>query len=206
MDNKASQIYLRNKLKKLTDIAIMKRVPNRVQNSLDHSWMDYVATAKDWDYVVSISELEKFIRWSQENTRKSLTEKRRIFSKFNIVLTDEEAAHQIKVPIENECLEVLQGSCPFPLELQYHIGKYRLDAFIPRLQMGIQIDEHGHGNYDANEEKELDTVLRGRNIVCIRFNPHEKYLHSPGLELVRRVWERTISPDFVTFREKNKLV
>jgi very-short-patch-repair endonuclease len=112
----------------------------------------------------------------------------------------------IKVPIENEVLDVLHQCIPFKMELQYRIGKYRLDAFIPRLMLGIQIDEGGHQNYNVEEEKEYDEVVRDHNIVCIRFNPDAKYLNPPGMELVRLVWERTLSPDFMTFREKFKLV
>ena len=92
------------------------------------------------------------------------------------------------------------------IEYQYRVGKYRLDAFIPRLHLAIQIDEHGHRGYDPAEEKEYDEVIRDHNIVCIRFNPDQKYAVPAQYELIRLVWERTLSPDFSSFREKLKLV
>jgi len=204
LENHSSQIYLRKKMGTIhaahAAFKLRKLCLNLEWNSTDTKWEEIVPT--EWEWCVSHRDLEAFLKWAQARTRKPLSEKIRLFKKFNIVLSEED----IKVPIENEVLDVLQQCIPFQMELQYRVGKYRLDAFIPRLRIAIQIDEHGHKNYDSQEEKVYDEVIRDNNIVCLRFNPHGQYTSTPALELVRQVWEKTMSPDFVTFREKNKLV
>lgn len=210
LGNHTSQIYLRNRLKKSKEtglnIQLRDLIPNQVWSNEDNLWHKIPEQDKDnGDLCVEIKDLQEFIQWAQLRTRKPLLEKQRMFRKFNIELAPEQLK-EVKVPIENEVLDFLQRCLPFKMEQQYRVGKYRLDAFIPRLMLGIQIDEHGHKNYNADEEKQYNEVVRDHNIVCIRFNPHEKYIDSdPGMELVRRVWERTLSPDFSTFREKHKL-
>jgi len=207
LNNHASQIYLRQRLKqaqtKGLKVPLHQLVPNKSWNCDDKKWEPYHTEA--WDWCVSLSDLEAFVRWAQCRTRKPRPEKNRLFQKFNIHLSDADVK-EIKVPIENEVLDTLHQCIPFKMELQYRVGKYRLDAFIPRLRLGIQIDEGGHLNYDVEEEKVYDEVVRDHNIVCLRFNPHGKYLNSPAMELVRQVWERTLAPDFLAFREKFKLV
>jgi len=207
LGNHTSQLYIRKRLRKAAETGLhsplVELTPDLVWSNEDHTWQP-LSTEKD--YCVDIQHLKEFINWAQLRTRKPLLEKQNMFAKFNISLNEDDVK-QIKVPIENEILDVLRNCLPFQLEEQYRVGKYRLDAFIPRLRIGIQIDEHGHKNYPLQEEKEYDEVLRDNNIVCIRFNPHEKYLHkTPALELVKRVWERTLSPDFTVFRKEFKLV
>jgi very-short-patch-repair endonuclease len=211
LENHTSQVYLRKRLSKAEEtglpVSLYQYIPIFVWSNEDGKWdaLDDV-TEEARDYCVYIEDLTDFIQWAQLRTRKPLLEKQRLFRKFNIEL-NEELVKNIKVPIENSVLDLLQRCLPFKMETQYRVGKYRLDAFIPRLRLGIQIDEHGHKNYDVTEEKEYDEVVRDHNIVCLRFNPHEKYLDTdPGVELVRRVWERTLSPDFSTFRDKFKLI
>jgi very-short-patch-repair endonuclease len=212
LDNHTSQIYLRKRLSKAEEtglqITLHQFIPMFVWSNEDKQWhsLDQSSKEETEDYCIYVQDLTDFIQWAQLRTRKPLLEKQRLFRKFNIEL-DEDLVKNIKVPIENSVLDFLQRCIPFKMETQYRVGKYRLDAFIPRLRLGIQIDEHGHKNYDAAEEKEYDEVVRDHNIVCMRFNPHEKYIDTdPGMELVRRVWERTLSPDFTIFRDKFKLI
>jgi very-short-patch-repair endonuclease len=207
LGNHTSQMYLRKRLSKSKEtglnITLHQLIPNLAWSNEDEEWR--VQEFTEGDFCVAVKDLEEFIQWAQLRTRKPLIEKQRMFRKFNIELS-EDKVKDIKVPIENEVLDFLQRCLPFKMEYQYRVGKYKLDAFIPRLRIGIQIDEHGHQNYVADEEKEYNEVVRDNNIVCIRFNPHEKYMdENPAMELVRRVWERTLSPDFSTFREKYKL-
>jgi len=140
-----------------------------------------------------------------------------LISRFNIILSEQELK-QMKIPIECSVLDIFTMSCPYPVELQYRVGKYRLDAFIPRLNLAIQVDEETHRWYDQKEEKEYDAVLRDHNIVSIRYRPelhttppfsvgnviegelYEQHKHlNAALRLVAMVWTRTLSPDFRRF-------
>ena len=207
LGNHSSQLYLRQRLAKANQKGftgtLSKKVPNVVWNRTESKWQKQTFDPKDWDWCVSIAELPLFVTWAQQRTRKPKAEKQRLFAKFNIDLD----ASAIPVPIENEVLDVLQQCMPFVVEFQYRVGKYRLDAFIPRLRLAIQIDENGHKGYDRDEENEYEQVIRDHNIVVIHFNPDEKqHLETPGLALVKQVWARTLSPDFYSFREKFRLL
>lgn len=109
-------------------------------------------------------------------------------------------------PIECNVLIQLEQACPWEMIRQYTLGTYRIDAYFPRMKLAIEIDEHGHSDRDPQEEKRRDTVLKDHDIVLLRFNPHDPSHHGqPGLALIKQVWSRTSSPDFVSFREKHQL-
>lgn len=201
--NHSAQIYLYKRLEK-------SAVSQGFQlQKMTHEWNP--ESKKWWPlqeqseavWAVPIQKLDQFATWALARSRKTKDEKVRMLAKLGITIPDEAV---LKGPVENELLGVLSQCLPFKIEYQYRVGKYRLDAFIPRLHLAIQIDEYGHRGYDASEEKEYDEVIRDHNIVCIRFNPHQKYSVPPQFELIRLVWERTLSPDFSAFREKLKLV
>jgi very-short-patch-repair endonuclease len=156
-------------------------------------------------WFVRYSHLETFVLRALQRSRH--TQRKRLFllSKFNIEV---ENTASLKVPIEVEVLDRLEECCPFRVERQYRIGKYRLDAFIPRLNLAIQVDEGGHqnGNYVPAEELDMDTTLRDRNIVCLRFNPDtSSSALDPASELVKLVWAKTISPDYVCYKRVESL-
>jgi very-short-patch-repair endonuclease len=196
--NKASQIYLRKRIKQFAT-----ENPDVVQEQdLIYEWDKstskwYPLAGKVNDWAVEISKLSKFVEWVLLRARKTREEKLRMFTHFNLTVAETEQL-TVKGAIENEFLDVLNQCIPFKMEYQYRIGKYRLDAFIPRLRLAIQIDENGHTGYDSSDEKEYDEVVRDHQIVCIRFHPKKQNVY----ELVRQVWQRTLSPDFATFREK----
>jgi very-short-patch-repair endonuclease len=201
MDNRASQIYLINRLKQKRGLTVELQsfIPNAVWNS--QSWESYKPESDEVEFCVAVSDLPKFVEWAQQRTRKTQAEKERNLKKFNIPVD----AVEVKVPIENELLDILQQVLPYKMEFQYRIGKYKVDAFIPRLRIAIEIDENNHRNYNINEQKEYEEVLRDSNIILIRFNPHEKYNEKVPFALVKKVWERSIAPDFSAFKDKMKL-
>lgn len=201
MDNRASTIYLINRLKKKKGLSVELHslIPNAVWNS--ETWEVYESDSEDPEYCVALTDFPKFVEWAQQRTRKTQAEKERNLKKFHIPFD----AVETKVPIENEMLDVLQQVLPYKLEFQYRIGKYKVDAFIPRLRIAVEIDEQNHKGYNLNEQKEYEEVLRDANIILIRFNPHEKYNEKVPYALVKKVWERSIAPDFTTFKDKMKL-
>ncbi len=190
----------RLKMKKGLTIELVSRLPNVAWQAGE--WHSHASAESDLPQLcVHVKDLISFIPWAQARTRKPLADKERMLTKFHI---DTETV-QTKVPIEIKVLDYLSQCLPLPMELQYRVGKYRVDAFIPRLRLAIQIDEKGHTSYPVEEEKEYDQVMRDTNVVVLRFNPDAKYLTSPELELVKQVWTRTLSPDFLAFRSKFQL-
>ena len=202
LGNNSSQIYLRKRVSKdKEELKAQSYKPTHVWNASLQVWE--ISVLED-DLCIPYDSLKEFLLWALKRSRKTKEEKLEILKRFNVdsAIVDEAL---LTGPIENELLSILRQCLPLQIEFQYRVGKYRLDAFVPRLRLGIQIDENGHSGYNQEEEKEMNEVIRDSNIVCIRFNPDQKYAVPPGYELVKQVWERTLSPDFVSFREKNKL-
>ena len=95
----------------------------------------------------------------------------------------------IKVPIEIEVLDLLIMCCPYEIIKQYRVGKYKVDAYIPRLHLAIQIDEHGHAHYDAEEEKQYDTSLL-RAMVAVDIYIKQQMTTHVFKDFMRQVRER----------------
>lgn len=211
LGNKSAQVYLRKRLQKVSggDLGLEQRMMTHEWDPASKQWYPLPEPKNPDDYLewaIPVPQLARFIGWALERSRKTREEKLRLFALFDLQLNEKES-EAVKGPVENELLAVLSQCIPFKVEYQYRVGKYRLDAFVPRLRLAIQIDEHGHRGYDVADEKEYDEVMRDNNIVCLRFNPDQKYGGTPPqYELVRQIWERTLSPDFASFREKHKLI
>jgi len=151
------------------------------------------------EWCLPVLQLESFVIWSQHRTRKTLGCKARLLRKFGIA-----APASLRAPVEVEILEQLQRVLPVATYLQYPIVAgnrcYRLDAYFPELCLAVEIDEGGHaGGYDLTAERERDQALRQRGIVCLRFNPDLDYPGEPWQELLRRILERMLSPDYQHF-------
>jgi len=188
--------FIKKKLKQ-SPVKIHFRVANQKWCADTKTWIP-LKDQSEAEECILFSDLKPFLIWTQLRRRKTKQEKERVLAEFGILDACVTGA------IENEVLSVLHQCIPFSIELQYRLGKYRLDAFIPRLRIAIQIDEDGHKCYPENEEKEYDQVIRDAAMVLIRFNPDQHV--EPGYALVKEIWARTISPDFCSFREKYKLV
>lgn len=126
----------------------------------------------------------------------------------NFFLTEE--LKQVEItdsPIELSCLHVLQQTLPFEILCQHRVGKFRIDAYIPRYRIGIQIDENNHSGYDENNERKINQALNDSNIVCIRFAPNNNISHvENGLALIKLFWSKFISIEMTCFRMINRLV
>ena len=172
-------------------------------NSIDKRWEAVNPSGSEVGMIHHLDLKPCLLRLSKRS-RKTKIEKISLLTKFNITLTDVEL-RQLRVPIECSVLELFISACPFSLETQYRLGRYKLDAYIPRLKIAIEIDEDGHKSYQPEEEKNYDMYLRDLGIVCIRFIPDENNPVVSATQLINRVWSRTISPDFGAFSQKYAL-
>jgi hypothetical protein len=201
LENNSGKNYILQKCSKY-DYTCLKKVTHE-WDSVNASWM--TASSPDPILMIPARNLQECCLSILHRVRKTCHRKLELLRRFQIELTEEEIKTFIKVPIECAVLDVFVNACPFQVETQYRIGKYRLDAYIPRLKIAIEIDERGHTSYDQGEEKMYNTVLRDHNIVCLRFVPDEKRPVPSGLKLVSMVWRRTLSPDFKTFSADQQL-
>lgn len=178
---------------------------NGRKQPVNREWIgsSWIQITKPELLMIPISQLEESCHKILKKSRKTKIHKQSLFKKLGLDIS----LDSISAPIESSILDGLSQACPFPLEFQYYIGRYRLDAFIPRLRVAIQIDENDHRGYSQNEEKEMNSCLRDNNIVCLRFaaNRNDPNIQSLQMQLIAKVWELSLAPDFQVFRNKMRL-
>lgn len=192
LGNRCSKRHIAYTCKKLHEF-VLPKVSNVNWNSVDRCWETY----ENSEAVLMCPELEltTVALKAVERLRKTVSQKQNSLAKFNI-------SGNVRSPIECTVLDYFWQACPYDIELQYRLGKYVLDAYIPALKIAIQIDENDHKGYCENEEKQYNSIIRNHGIVCIRYNPSIKNPIETALGLIKLVWERTLSPDFAVFRKK----
>lgn len=191
-----------------------------VSVTFDHRW-----TAQTWTAIppqtsphgLRYADLRPWLLSYMARWRKSRTDKSAVLKRFGL---DSEDDTDVTAPIEISVLDDLEAACPFAIRRQHELSlddpsgtktKLRLDAYLPRLRIAIEVDEHDHAQYDTADERERETVLRDHNIVLLRFNPHDpdvvrRTQGRPGLELIHRLWTLLESPAVGTFRDRFRLV
>lgn len=197
---KLSKIKIRNILKDALNApcTIHERAGNRIWDGA--AWRPVISNNEHVDYCIHQTDLRPFLIWILSGrTRKSVSEKCDLLKQFNI---DAEA---LTAPIENDLLQKLNDVCPYPMILQYRLGSYRLDAFIPRINLAIEIQENGHRAYNENDEKERRQAIKDRNIVLFEFNPSVSYRIPVDQEFIRQVWAKLTSLEFSAYRTVNNL-
>lgn len=94
--------------------------------------------------------------------------------------------------IENATLGFLQESLKGIVEVrrQCAVGRYKVDMYIPACKLGIECDEFGHREYDAEAERARHEFIE-QHLGCelMRVNPNDVDFELPKLvnEVLRRV-------------------
>jgi hypothetical protein len=199
LENSAGKNFIISKCKKLKQSKSFKS-PDFIWNNHTLQWDKFnVNDFKQMSNLpyIPVEDVHHFILPIVNRARKTKTKKEMLLTKFNL----QNLIKDIKVPIECSLLDDFSKVCPYPIELQYRIEKYKIDAYIPRLKIAIEIDENGHSSYNPNEEKEYETLLRDMHIICIRFDPTTQTI----FDLIKLVWTRTLSPDYKSFVIRDNL-
>lgn len=150
--------------------------------------------------MVAAPNLETFALFAIGRQRKPLTSKITTLQKIGV-----HTSAKIHVPIEVDLLSHFVCACPFDVELQYRIGKYRVDAYIPRMKIAIEIDENGHRSYDVRDEKIYEETLRDHRILLVRHTPDVQNPVASALDLIQTIWKKTLSPDYQAFQQQYRL-
>lgn len=195
LENKASKKHLNRQLK-VFDSSLTTALPNCTWNCHDKAWVTEV-TGTTQEVCVPLSQVSDCVMFALRRVRKTASEKAVMMKRFGL------ETKEVKGPVECELLSKVKQALPFAMETNYRLGRYRLDAFIPRLRVAIEVDEDGHTHYDTDEENKRSEVMRDSNIVCLRFNPD---LEGDEFALIKKIWTRSLSPDFQLFRQILNLV
>ena len=172
--------------------------------------------AKKWDpcvyetakteYFIHMDDLKKFIDWMFQRARKTKGDYLDALLKFNLKPSEDYVYDE---PIEIELIDFLKRCIPYQLEQSYRVHNYKLDGYLPRLRLGIEIDERDHKSYDEDEERKRSQVIKDQHIVLVRFNPHDKKYRNDKMlaktDFVKLLVTKITSIDFQCFREKYNL-
>jgi very-short-patch-repair endonuclease len=165
------------------------------------AWIEEVSD-KGAEWMVQAAHVQAFVLWSLSRRRiASKDDRSRLAAKFGI----QADVTPVPVAVEQSMIDFLKAILPCHVQTQYRLGSYRMDAYIDRFRLAIQIDEHGHSGYNQDDERKMDDKLRDDRICLIRFNPHGRYDVEPKQMLARLVIERLLSPEFLSFRKENLL-
>lgn len=74
--------------------------------------------------------------------------------------------------INKVLLEVYKDENP---QIQYKVGKYKIDLYLLKSKVAIECDEYSHKNYKNHKETERETYIK-KHLNCnfIRFDPYIK--------------------------------
>lgn len=178
---------------KPTKMSLMKHPPNIL---IHHETGNVIETNSAWGLarpMIPLNDLVKSVTDAINRKRKHIEYKKELLQKIGL-------AHivQPQLDIEHKCLGTLIHSCPFSISCNYRLGKYKIDAYIPDLRLAIEIDEHNHKGYNADQEKSREREIRNSGMVLLRFNPHQ-HKNNPAEALISEVWKKTLSPDMKAF-------
>jgi len=150
-----------------------------------------LAQPSEEHWMVPAEQTGTFLLRLFRKRRVSLAHMLRVFREFGLHV-DETLLAQIDwtLPVEQNALEWLRRCLPSdqPLQTQYRVGPYKVDAYLPEYHVAVEIDEGGHERYPSEEEEKRQHTLETHGLQVVRWNPDEE----PAEILLRRVWQATL--------------
>jgi very-short-patch-repair endonuclease len=107
----------------------------------------------------------------------SIPNKEDVISWFKEIGIIENNTVLVKVRKEVDFINMLEGflnSFDINIKKQFVIGKYRLDAYIPKRKICVEFDEKGH-NQTIKEDNERDLYLLSKGIKTVRIKEDDCY-------------------------------
>ncbi len=116
---------------------------------------------------------EKDDEKAEEEVKPVAEKVKRSTVKYKVNIIKEVNRHE---PVEATCKRDLMDALDadnIDYKDEYVIGQYRIDLYIPKYKIAIEIDEHGHAAYGKEDEKNREDYIKEhltKNIY--RINPH----------------------------------
>jgi very-short-patch-repair endonuclease len=164
----------------------------------DQGWERLDSTSSTW--YLPYTELSTLVGWVIKHSRMSTHRQQWICDTLGM---GSSPSGQIQLCLEEHLVSMLEQVCPYTIQKQYRLERYRLDVYLPDVKLAVEIDERGHQHYDATQEREKEHCIASHGIRLLRLNPHQGSIHpnNPhltetqlnhvGLTLIRMVWEAT---------------
>ena len=119
----------------------------------------------------------RFINWLKEN---------------NFVQYDEVFASTTSEEIFMNNLEKIFSYMNLSIERQKIDNNYRLDGYIPEIDVVIEYDENGHAHYNSEKEYEREMYIKNKYSHIVRVNDFSDVLDNVGI-VVNKIFEIKLS-------------
>ena len=119
----------------------------------------------------------RFINWLKEN---------------NFVQYDEVFASTTSEEIFMNNLEKIFSYMNLNIERQKIDNNYRLDGYIPEIDVVIEYDENGHAHYNSEKEYEREMYIKNKYSHIVRVNDFSDVLDNVGI-VVNKIFEIKLS-------------
>ena len=119
----------------------------------------------------------RFINWLKEN---------------NFVQYDEVFASKTSEEIFMNNLEKIFSYMNLSIERQKIDNNYRLDGYIPEIDVVIEYDENGHAHYNSEKEYEREMYIKNKYSHIVRVNDFSDVLDNVGI-VVNKIFEIKLS-------------
>lgn len=136
-----------------------------------YKYKDNNADVKDYIITINVAKEICLLCLSSIRTKKSTKKAANLILNYLVLVTGEGVGVQIKTRKELEFLDKLKTSLiPFNIKgiNQYTVLNYRIDYYIPSLNIAIEYDENDHRNYSykshKGRQKEIEKELGCRFI------------------------------------------
>lgn len=119
--------------------------------------------------MIPFDHLQHYVEHMAGSIRR-LDKKKEMYDLFKF----DKPAKEIKLPIEEHCLQRLRSALQTHMEREVRLGRYRLDCVLPDWDIVISIKENDHSSYHQDEEQQRSACIRKKYKYFIEFNAHQK--------------------------------
>lgn len=150
--------------------------------------------------MMDTTNIKLLILYNIQVTRPSSHEKDLLFEQFQ--LDDIEFKTPFLPSVENETIGHILRSIPFISLRHYQVGQYKVDCYLPDINMVIECDEYDHKKYNKQKETERELfIMNELKCTMIRYNPHEENFNI--LDVIHEIIFKMLTPEYQALVQKN---
>jgi hypothetical protein len=144
-----------------------------VQTAIRAKWQDGTLMVSFGLIVpmITLENAKSLVCYLLRRNAKSQDEVKQLLEYFDIPQSQFESS--IVSQPERDTIGMVQRAIPFESLPQFNLGEYRIDLYIPELNVCVECDEDNHVSYDSgNEMKRYNFIRKHLGCEIIRFDPY----------------------------------
>ena len=144
-----------------------------VQTAIRAKWQDGALSVSFGPVVpmITLENSKSLVCYILRRNAKSQDEVKQLLECFDIPQSQFESS--IVSQPEKDIIGMVQRAIPFESLPQFNLGEYRIDLYIPELNVCVECDEDNHVSYDpVNEMKRYNFIRKHLGCEVVRFDPY----------------------------------